>query len=860
MKRFRIETLSATTLYLLQEATLILLFSYFILAGGTINGLLRFRLRVTSHLLLFIIFALWLGYRFRRQQRLTRSPLDLPIILFLSTQLVTTILSTDPRRSLSYLGLMAIYTLSFYLLSDLLVNGWPAELLVKCLLITGAIVIGFGLADIVGWYASWWVLGGTAHPLPPTQLRIYSILGDANMMASFLNLLIPLALVRMGSTKARFSRLLLALWLLGALIVQFFTSSRGGWLGIATAVAASVGLLIIASEGQDKIKTWWRILKTRPWLLLLARLGIAVLVAGGTWLGFRQLQHPSHGPILIARRDFWLSAWHAFLSSPLWGTGPFTYGTQFTKYMPTPPRRPYPHAHSYLVTAAAETGLIGLAASGWMALAIVVAFKRAWQSAGREHRLLMAGCSASLLGFSVHSLVDNHVGVPAIALALIATLALALNDQQIPFLCHAEPFDYTQDKLREASRLPKNETLRFAQGDKREQVAGMRVRMLLVPGLLLAVGLLWSDLAYWPFIQGVQLANQEQWAQAAPLIDKAARLDPYLAFYQLQSGYVHGRLAAEDRTHLEQAIEQYERGIALEPDYSLNHANLASLYWQAGREEEALQQMQAAIHLAPGESLYHLNLGYYYEQLGSDEDATREYQLFLSKKPSLAEGSYWRQTSLRQQAVEQWKEANPTPTIPSPPRSYGDYTRLGWQELGQKQPEKALAAFQMALSLDDTRIEAYHGLGAAYMALGDYEQARYYLQAALNILTFSMSGKMGPLLTRGRLAYLQGELDEAITSYELALGMVEEYTIYGWGTLGWSPYGHFLFQRESTAPDLLPQLVRADITDRLAERYLELGGWYEEIGDQDKAIETYRRVLAAVPDFMAAARRLEELQ
>lgn len=843
MKRFRIETFSHTTLYLLQEAALILLFSYFILAGGTINGLLRFRLRLISHLLLLTVFALWLGYRLRRRQRLTRSALDLPIVIFLLAQLGTTILSTDPRRSLSYLGLMGIYALSFYLLSDLLVNGWPAELLVKCLLIVGAIVIGFGLADIIGWYASWWTLGGAAHSLPPTQLRIYSILGDANMTASFLNLLIPLALVRIGDTKAWSSRLLLALWLLGALIVQFFTSSRGGWLGTATVVAASFGLLVIASGGRDKMAAWWRILRTRPWLLILTGLGITVLAAGGTWLGLKQLQHPSHGGILIARRDFWLSAWYTFLSSPLWGTGPFTYGTQFMKYTPIPPWRPYPHAHSYLMTTAAETGIIGLVASGWMALAIVVAFKRTWQLAGREHRLLMAGCGASLLGFSVHSLVDNHVSVPAIALALIVALALALNDQLDQGPRTRDQGPRTRDQ---------------GPGTK-DQRPGTRVRTLLVPGLLLTAGLFRSDLAYWPFIQGVQLANQGQWAQAAPLIDKAASLDPYLAFYQLQSGYVHGRLAAENTTHLEQAIERYEQGIALEPDYSLNHANLASLYWQAEREEEALQQMKAAINLAPGESLYHLNLGYYYEQLGFNEDATHEYQLFLTKKPSLAEGSYWRQTPLRRQTVEQWKETNPTPIISSP-RSYGDYTQLGWQEFDQKQPEKALAAFQMALSLNGAQIEAYYSLGATYMALGEHEQAKYYLQAALNIPTSHMDEKMGPLLTLGRLAYLQGKLDEAITSYELALGIVEEYTIYGWGTLGWSPYGNFLFHRESIAPDLLPQLIRADITDSLAERYLELGGWYEEVGDQDKAIETYRQVLAAVPDFTAAAQRLEELQ
>jgi len=823
------KVLTPANLYLLQETALILLFSYFILVGGTINGLLRFRLRLISHLLLLTAFGLWLGYRLYRRQHVPRSALDRPIVVFLLAQLGTTILSTDPRRSLSYLGLMGLYAFSFYFLSDLLLNGWPAELLVKCLLIGGAVVIGFGLREIAGWYIGWWTLGGSAHPWPPTQLRLYSILGDANMMASFLNLLIPLALVRIGSTQARFPRFLLALWLLGALVVQFFTSSRGGWLGTATAVAASVGLWVTASSGQNRIRTWWRILRTKSWLLVLMGLGIAALAAGGAWLGFKQLQHPSHGSILSARRDFWRSAWYAFLSSPLWGTGPFTYGTQFMKHTPVPPWRPYPHAHSYLLTTAAETGLIGLATSGWMALAIVGAFRRTWQVAGREHRLLMAGCAASLLGFSVHSLVDNHVGVPAIALPLIGTLALALT-------------------------LPRpSDTPSQALGERKGEA------WLLAPGLLLGVGLFWSDLAYWPFIQGVQLANQGQWAQAAPLLDKAASLDPYLAFYQLQSGYVHGRLAIEDASHLEPAIEKYEQGIALEPHYSLNHANLAALYWQAGRQEEALQQMKAAINLAPEESLYHLNLGYYYEQLGFSEEATREYQLFLAQKPGLAEGPYWRQTPLRQKAVEQWKKASPTPTIPSPPRSYRDYTRLGWQELDQQQPEKALAAFQTALSLDNTRIEAYHGLGAAYMALGEYEQAEYYLQAALQILTFDMGEKMEPLLTRGRLAYLQGESDTAITSYELALGMVEEYTIYGWGTLGWSPYGHFLFQRESIAPDLLPQLVRADITDRLAERYLELGGWYEERGDRDKARETYRRVLAAVPDCTAAVQQLEEL-
>lgn len=34
--------------------------------------------------------------------------------------------------------------------------------------------------------------------------------------------------------------------------------------------------------------------------------------------------------------------------------------------------------------------------------------------------------------------------------------------------CHAEPFDFAQDKLREASRYANPETLRFAQGESNE--------------------------------------------------------------------------------------------------------------------------------------------------------------------------------------------------------------------------------------------------------------------------------------------------------------------------------------------------------------------------------------------------------
>jgi tetratricopeptide (TPR) repeat protein len=557
--------------------------------------------------------------------------------------------------------------------------------------------------------------------------------------------------------------------------------------------------------------------------------GLALMVAGAIWLGFRQLQHPSHGPILTARRDFWLTAWRTFQSSPLWGVGPFTYGTQYMKYYSVPPGSPFAHAHNYLFNLAVETGLIGLASVGWLIVAILRALGQRWQRASREHRLLMAGCAGSLAGCTTHNLVDTTLTMPTIVLTLVAVLAVALVDQS-------------------------------SSSDK--SCLRLSIAWLLLPSILLIGTAFCSTLAYKPFHQGVWATNTDDWASAAPLLDQAARLDPHLAFYHLQSGYAHGVLAAEPsgREDLERAITQYEIGIALEPNYSLNHANLASLHWQAGHHTEAVQRVEMAIALAPQFSPYHLNLGFYYEELGQGEQAIAEYQRALTLQPHLAQASWWRQSLLRKQALMEWQKENPTLPPTTSPQRYDDYIRLGWHQLEQGHYEAAIRAFDQAQRKDPNCIEAYRGLGNVYLEKGDFELAKYYLQTGLS---FAPGGsawtRLWTLFDWGNLAYRQGQLDEAIARYERALDMVRGTTAYGLGTLGASEYGWYIFYRESIMPDLLPQLVRIQVTDGLAQKYFELGQWYEEKGDTEKALDTYCELLATVPDFAPAIERKQIL-
>jgi tetratricopeptide (TPR) repeat protein len=820
MKSSSSETRRSSILYLLRETALILGFSYFVLAGGTLNGVMRFRLRVISQGLLALIFVVWLFARAQKGEKLVRASFDTAMLAFLGVQILAALLSTDPRRSLAFCGQWIAYALWFYLLRDLLRHGWPAELAVKSLLIVSGILVGLGLTGVGAQWIRWAATGDFALPLPLLQQRFYSLLGDPNMTADLLNLLWPLALARLASAQARSARTLLSLWLAAVLFTQLLTRSQGGLVGLVVSTLSTLLLLLLVARPPwfERGWSWFKGHKLALW-----GLGLSVAGLAGGFMGLL-----AGGDLVASRGELWTAAWQTFLRSPLWGSGPFTFGTQYMLHASVPPRPAYPHAHNYWLNTVAETGLLGLAASVWVAAALGAALLRRWRRATLPHRALMAGGVGSLTGFAAHSLADNHIVLPGIGLIVIAVLALALTGEEVP-----------STHPRRSYRLS--------------------VVWLGLPALILTLGSFLSGRAYWHYEQGRQLAESDLWADAVPSIERAVGLDPHLAFYRFQSGFAHSVLAADapEGDHLTAAIEAYERGIILEPNYSLNHANLGVLYGSAGRLEEAIAKLERAVQLAPDANLYHLNLGRLYEAADRVGEAAIEYDRFLTASPDRGRAYYWRQTPFRQRFVQGWQAAHLPPDPPVSSDTAEGLAARGWQAYDAGHYEAALEAFKASFALDGQQSDTAHGLGLAHMALGSYERADFYFGLANFFLV--RSNRPDPLLDWGRLAHRQGEIETAIARYEAGLGLVEEYSVYGPGTLGWSPYANFLFQRESIARDLAPQLIRIDVTDDLAARYLELGRWYEELGDSESAAAVYRRVLSRVPDLAAAERRLHAL-
>jgi putative inorganic carbon (HCO3(-)) transporter len=792
---------SATLSYLAKETGLILLLSYLILIGGGYVGLVSFESRLTTHLLLALIVAAWLLKKVLANEGFPRTSLDLPIMAFVAALVLATVLSDMPRLSLEGLSWVLCYTVLFYIVIDLLRNGWPAELFLKSLLVVGGIACLLALFEALEWYLGWLAVAGLANPVPPSSFRIVRTLGP-NPLAAYLNLLIPIAAVGALITQRRANRLILAVWLLLALVVQFLTFSRGGWLGLS-AVAATLAITITL-QYRSRLPIRGLRSRLRRNKLLASALVAAIVVASLLicLAGYRLLTIPSRRGSLQERVLMWRSGWMAFVESPVTGTGPWTYGTQFLRYSRTDLRRPVEKAHNVGLTILAESGVLGLATSLWLFGSVVNGLWQRWRTGDRTNQLLASACLASLVGSLAHGMVEDFLSFPFFALTLIVLVAAALGGAEPP---------------------------------ERGFYRRISSRWLVAPVSLLFLSMFWTDIGYFYFSTGAGLATQGQWQAAAPFVERATQTDPAFPFYHFQLGFIYGTLASDEGSpNLDRAIREYEVGMSQEPYYSLNHANLAALYWQDGQADAAIEHLREAMELAPLAARYPLQLGSYYEQLGSEASATGCYEQAIDLAPSLIDDLFWDGSEWREGFIRPYREGATGGGASSSPSS-------GELALQEGRYQEAAEYFESVLSTHPGNAAARTRLGLAYLALGDADAGTHHLQVAI----FLGSGTEAHLAL-GRLAYQRGDLAEAIEEFEAAL-IQPLYADY---------YGPGVYRREGIYQGSLPQLPHLGLTDTLAEEYLQLAEMYEEAQAPERARSVYLMLLEHLPDYQPALVRL----
>jgi putative inorganic carbon (hco3(-)) transporter len=632
-----------------------------------------------------VITATWIiKMANRREIRIARTPIDIPILLFLASQFISALYSNDPHVSwFGYYsrfngGLWSVisYVVLFYAFVSNFLQSPSAETatqpmrqkvsqdtphssdpdnqrfmtrLLKVILSTGMIVAIYGILERLGIDKHLWV--------QDVQNRVFSTLGQPNWLAAYLVVLIPIAfafLVKNSLTHDKKTASPPAAIAWGVLSVMLFmtllfTRSRSGLLGFAVsdvlfwtvvflhshlrkpafkaALAVHIAMLVIVFVNGTHIPQVDRFLTFKS---LQDRITKEAVVAepqpqpSGTLLEYGGTES---GTI---RKYVWEAAVTAWRHSPknmLIGTGTETYAWTFFRFRPVGHNLVsewdflYNKAHNEFLNYLATTGILGLGSYLLLVLTVAVYFVKAiLKTIPAQKRHLPI--IAGLFAGWVSILITNFFGFSVVIIQLFFFL------------------------------LPALTLLLAGAGTKEAKVSGFRMggaasKVLTAGALITGTYILTTLVIFWRadtlFATGYRYNRIGQYANAKAPLEQAVSMNPgeplyhdelsgtlaplAMALYQQQEASAAAAMALE-------AIKQSDRAISISPE-NVNFWKTRTKVFYTFSEfnpefnDAAINALTNAKTLSPNDPRIYYNLAILY---GRKEETDQAIELLLKAK------------------------------------------------------------------------------------------------------------------------------------------------------------------------------------------------------------------------------------
>ncbi|MBI2595420.1 O-antigen ligase family protein [Candidatus Daviesbacteria bacterium] len=447
------------------------------------NELFEYNKMMLVYGLTVVITGTWLLKMIKEKTvLLKRTPLDIPLLLFWLSQLLSTIFSIDPHTSVwgyysrSNGGLLSIT--AYILLYFAFVANFEAKdvsKFLKSVLLGGFLVSLYAIPEHFGVSPSCIILTGSATAncwVQDVQARVFATLGQPNWLAAYLAMIIFPALYFFLTAKTKI-KLVTGYLLLVTLYLAFtFTYSRGGTLGFLAGLGIFILVYVLSfwkeyTKGERPTKskigkvslrirfsrfTSFRSRMTPIFVILLTFLLIN-LFFGSTLYRFKLInlaaitQKTTSQPAAPAgvtqlenggsessqiRLIVWKGAVDIFKRYPIFGSGVETFAYSYYNFRPAEHNNVsewdflYNKAHNEYLNYLATTGLVG-----FLSYMIVTVTFILWsilrilnykQSFSQNQGLL----SISLFAAYISYLVQNFFGFSVVIIAVFFYLFPAL--------------------------------------------------------------------------------------------------------------------------------------------------------------------------------------------------------------------------------------------------------------------------------------------------------------------------------------------------------------------------------------------------------------------------------------------------
>ena len=339
---------------------------------------------------------------------LTKTKVDMPIVLFSIIIIISTITSISPVDSLRDLALHIGGLCFLFVMINSVNKRQDFNIIVTVLVFSATLVALYGLYQfVVGVEVDKAWLDVKNNPGITT--RVYSVFNNPNILAEYLVMIIPLSVSLFWYSKKLSKKIIFLGTTLIMVLALVLTSSRGGWIGFAFSALVFI-LLIEKRLLLTLIPITIGGLFLLPDSIINRIMSIANLSDSSN--AYRITMWEITSEII---RDYWVAGV---------GFGHLPFKQTFETYIRTMPTF---HAHNTYLETAAEMGIPGLLA---FLLFLFVLFKYGIKELVKQDdkyiRVMSAGVLSGLAGVLFHGLVENILYLPRIIFTFWIMVSLVL--------------------------------------------------------------------------------------------------------------------------------------------------------------------------------------------------------------------------------------------------------------------------------------------------------------------------------------------------------------------------------------------------------------------------------------------------
>ena len=699
-----------------------------------------------------VALALVLGFvlsrLFSKTAPIIRSPVYLPLVVYIAILLLSAVLSRHKHHAVeSLLKTLAGAALLFVVMN--IINSRS-----RLTWVTTTVACVAAIAGIYGLVQHF-----DLDPVPwISRPRITATFANPNFFAAFLITVIPLFLCLYLGAKRMIGGVPYLLVGAVCILCLVLTYSRGAWLGCGASLALCG--LVVAKR-----------FRIGPLMARLLTLGVVLAVlAAGVIAGSSRVRErlgsvsrPDVGTGNV-RLVVWRGALEMWKKRPVFGNGLGQFKVRFPHYrdrhyLKLGLRDLTRYAHSEYLDLLVETGVVGLCAFlAFVGVLFRHVLRRMRSIEDERLRLITLGCLAGVLGLLVHNTVSVNMRwtVGSFCFWLFAALACACaNLERFRKADEAGPSDAP---IHEEDRVRSGAVSRWGVLRHRPVQWGLGILGMLVWVAFASAHFRVLKANYY-YQRSIFAMHRRDHRAAIAACEKAISTDKYAYGAYNTLGYAYARNGQPEK-----ALSTFQEGDRLWPDYARVHYNMGRMQARMKRMADARESFLRAAQFEETEKV-HMYLGDVNLVLGDVTAACGEYRIALTINPQcvgamIGSGRAYEQLGELDLALEQFERA-----AELEPEDAQTHLLLAGVHEKRKDFKRCIAEYQEAIRLKPRDTKALMGLAAVCMRLGEYDVAVTILKDVLKI----DPGEIYAHLNLGVVLQQQGDLEHAKAEYKRVL-------------------------------------------------------------------------------------------